>query len=55
MKNRGRNPGQAKGTENILNKIMEGNFLYIKMEMPIKVQEAYRIPNGAEKVIYHNI
>jgi hypothetical protein len=36
---------QLKGLENVFNKIMEENFLNLKKEMDIKVQEAYRTPN----------
>lgn len=32
---------QVKGTVNIFNKIIENNFLNLKKEIPIKVQEAY--------------
>lgn len=32
-------------TANIFNKIIEKNFLNLKKEMHIKVQEAYRSPN----------
>ena len=34
---------QLKGPGNIFNKIIEENFSNLKKEMPIKVQEAYRI------------
>ncbi|KAL6037201.1 hypothetical protein STEG23_016771 [Scotinomys teguina] len=36
---------QLKGMENIFNKIIEENFPNLKKEPPIKIQEAYRIPN----------
>jgi hypothetical protein len=36
---------QVKGTENVFNKIIEENFPYLKKEMDIKLQEAYRTPN----------
>ena len=36
---------QIKGPENIFNKIIEENFLNLKNDIPMKVQEAYRIPN----------
>ncbi|KAL6082496.1 hypothetical protein STEG23_002745 [Scotinomys teguina] len=36
---------QLKGTENIFNKIIEDNFPSLKKDMPMKVQEAYGIPN----------
>ena len=35
---------QRKGTENIVNKIIEENFPNLKKDMPMKVQEAYRTP-----------
>ena len=36
---------QLKGPVNIFNKIIEENFAYLKKEMPINIQEAYRTPN----------
>jgi hypothetical protein len=39
------NDSQLKGPENVFNKIIEENFLNLKKEMSIKVQEAYRTPN----------
>jgi hypothetical protein len=36
---------QIKGPANIFNKIIEENFPSLKKEMPINIQEAYRIPN----------
>ena len=30
---------------NIFNKIIEENFPYLKKDMPMKIQEAYRSPN----------
>jgi hypothetical protein len=36
---------QLKGPTNIFNKIIEENFPYLKKEMPMNVQEAYRTPN----------
>ena len=36
---------QLKGPVNIFNKIIEENFPYLKKEMPINIQEAYRTPN----------
>jgi hypothetical protein len=36
---------KVKGTENILNKIIEESFPNLAKEMPIKVQETYRTPN----------
>ena len=35
---------QLKSTENIFNKIKEENFPNLKKDMPMKVQEAQRIP-----------
>jgi hypothetical protein len=46
--NDGRKEGeetQVKGTEIILNKIMEEKVSKLKKRMPINVQEAYRISN----------
>ena len=40
---------QLKGTENILNKIIEGNFPNLKKDMPMKIQEAYRTPNRLDQ------
>ena len=36
---------QLKGPANIFSKIIEENFLNLKKEMPMNIQEAYRIPN----------
>ena len=36
---------QLKGPENVFNKIIEENFLNLKKDMAIKVQEACRTPN----------
>jgi hypothetical protein len=36
---------QLKGPVNIFNKIIEENFPIRKKEMPMNIQEAYRIPN----------
>jgi hypothetical protein len=36
---------QLKGSLNIFNKIIEGNFPNLKKEMPMNIQEAYRSPN----------
>ena len=36
---------QLKGTESVFNKMIEENFPNLKKDMPMKVQEAYRIPN----------
>jgi hypothetical protein len=35
---------QLQGPENIFNKIIEENFPNLKKEMPMNIQEAYRIP-----------
>jgi hypothetical protein len=40
---------QLKGPANILNKIIEENFLYLKKGMPMNIQEAYRTPNRLDK------
>jgi hypothetical protein len=42
---------QLKWLVNIFNKIIEENFPNLKKEMPIKIQEAYRIPDGTRKEI----
>ena len=39
----------VKGSENILNKIIEEKFPNLNKEMPIKVQEAYRTPNRLDQ------
>ncbi|MBV2134755.1 hypothetical protein KRX52_18445, partial [Pseudomonas sp. MAP12] len=39
---------QLKGAENIFNKIIEENFPNLKKDMPMKVQEAYRMPNRVD-------
>jgi hypothetical protein len=36
---------QLQGPVNIFNKIIEENFSKLKKEVPINIQEAYRIPN----------
>jgi hypothetical protein len=36
---------QLKGTENVINKIIEENLPNLKKEITIKVQETYRTPN----------
>jgi hypothetical protein len=36
---------QVKGPENVFSKVIEENFLNLKKEMAIKVQEAYRTLN----------
>ena len=36
---------QLKGPANIFNKIIEENYLNLKKEMPMYIQEAYRTPN----------
>jgi hypothetical protein len=35
---------QLNGPVNIFNKIIEENFPYLKKEMPMYIQEAYRTP-----------
>jgi hypothetical protein len=48
---------QLKVPENVFNKNIEENFHNLKKEMPIKVQEAYRIPNKSNqkgKYSHHN-
>jgi hypothetical protein len=36
---------QLKGPANIFNKIIEENFPYLKKEMPMNIQEAYKTPD----------
>ena len=36
---------QLKGPANIFNKVIEESFQYLKKEIPMNIQEAYRIPN----------
>ena len=40
---------QLKGTENLFNKIIGKNFPYLKKDMPMKIQEAYRTPNRLDQ------
>ena len=40
---------QLKGPVNIFNKIIEENFPNLKKEMPMNIQEAYRIPNRLDQ------
>ena len=40
---------QLKGPVNIFNKIIEENFLNLKKEMPMNIQEAYRTPNRLDQ------
>jgi wobble nucleotide-excising tRNase len=40
---------QLKEPANIFNKIIEENFLNLKKEMPMKIQEAYRTPNRLDQ------
>jgi hypothetical protein len=40
---------QLKGPANIFNKIIEENFPNLKKEMPMNIQEAYRIPNRLDQ------
>ena len=40
---------QLKGPPNIFNKIIEENFPNLKKEMPMNIQEAYRIPNRMDQ------
>jgi hypothetical protein len=41
---------QAKGIDNIFNKIITENFLNLEKLMPIKVQEASRTPNRLDQI-----
>jgi hypothetical protein len=40
---------QNKGQSNIFNKIIEENFPNLKTEMPMNIQEDYKIPNGLDQ------
>jgi hypothetical protein len=40
---------QLNGPVNIFNKITEENFSNIKKEMPMNIQEDYRIPNRLDQ------
>jgi hypothetical protein len=40
---------QLKGPANIFNKIIEENLSYLKKEMPMNIQEAYRTPNTLDQ------
>jgi hypothetical protein len=40
---------QLKGPANIFNKIIEVNFPYLKKEMTMNIQEAYRTPNRLDQ------
>jgi hypothetical protein len=40
---------QVKGPGNIFKKIIEENFPNLKKEMPMNIQEAYRIPNRRDQ------
>jgi hypothetical protein len=40
---------QLKGPLNIFNKIIEENFQYLKKEMLLNIQEAYRTPNRLDQ------
>ena len=49
---------QIKGTGNMFNKIIEENFPKLKKDIPMKVQVAYRTPNGLDqkkKAPHHTI
>ena len=39
----------SKAQKIYLTKIIEGNFPNIKNDMPMKIQEAYRIPNRLDQ------
>ena len=41
--------GQLKGTENILNKIIEENFLNLKKDISMRIQESYRTPDRLDQ------
>jgi hypothetical protein len=40
---------QLKGPINIFNKLIEENFPNLKKEMPMNIQEPYRIPNRLDQ------
>jgi hypothetical protein len=40
---------QLKGPANIFNKIIEENFLNLRKEMPMNIQEAYRTLNRLDQ------
>jgi chromosome segregation ATPase len=40
---------QIKGSANIFNKVIEENFPYLKKEMLMNIQEAYRTPNRLDQ------
>ena len=40
---------QLKGPANIFNKFIEENSPYLKKEMPMNIQEAYRTPNRLDQ------
>jgi wobble nucleotide-excising tRNase len=40
---------QIKGPANIFNKSIEENFLYLKKEMPMKIQKPYETPNRLDQ------
>jgi hypothetical protein len=40
---------QLKEPANIFNKIIEENFPFLKKEMPMNIQEAYRTPNRLDQ------
>jgi hypothetical protein len=40
---------QVKGPANIFNKIIEENFTYLKKEMSMNIQKAYRTPNRLDQ------
>ena len=42
---------ELKGPANIFNKIIEENFPYLKKEMSMNIQEAYRTPNRLDQKI----
>ena len=42
---------QLKRPANIFNKVIEENFQYLKKEIPMNIQEAYRIPNRLDQKI----
>jgi hypothetical protein len=43
-----------KGPINFFNKIIEENLPNLKKEMPMNIQEAYRIPNGLDQKINYS-
>lgn len=50
-KNRGRKITQINDIENIFKNIREENFVNLKNEVPVKIEEVCRIANGLDQKI----